>query len=90
MIGNGIAGAENQCIGLVRALGLSGNYTLHVNNSLFELTKSNLNLFELVDVNYAGHFSRGVEICYGAFHYLFRNNLRDELLLFCCFARSSL
>ncbi|KAL3646898.1 hypothetical protein CASFOL_009442 [Castilleja foliolosa] len=29
VIGNGFAGAENQCIGLVRALGLTSNYTLH-------------------------------------------------------------
>ncbi|GFP82713.1 mitochondrial fission protein elm1 [Phtheirospermum japonicum] len=29
VIGNGFAGAENQCIGLIRALGLSSNYTLH-------------------------------------------------------------
>ncbi|KAK4478767.1 hypothetical protein RD792_014266 [Penstemon davidsonii] len=29
VIGNGFAGAENQCIGLVRALGLSDNYTLY-------------------------------------------------------------
>ncbi|KAL6496336.1 hypothetical protein OROGR_029594 [Orobanche gracilis] len=28
VIGNGFAGAENQCIGLVRALGLSNNYSL--------------------------------------------------------------
>lgn len=30
IIGNGAAGAEHQCIGLVRALGLSKTYTLHV------------------------------------------------------------
>ncbi|KAL6514339.1 hypothetical protein OROHE_019081 [Orobanche hederae] len=29
VIGNGFAGAENQCIGLVRALGLSNNYSLY-------------------------------------------------------------
>ncbi|OMO82381.1 Mitochondrial fission ELM1-like protein [Corchorus capsularis] len=29
VIGNGFSGAENQCIGLVRALGLSGHYSLH-------------------------------------------------------------
>ncbi|KAG8374072.1 hypothetical protein BUALT_Bualt11G0092800 [Buddleja alternifolia] len=29
IIGNGFAGAENQCIGLVRALGLSDQYTLY-------------------------------------------------------------
>ncbi|KAK8715573.1 hypothetical protein V6N13_042904 [Hibiscus sabdariffa] len=29
VIGNGISGAENQCIGLVRALGLSGRHTLY-------------------------------------------------------------
>ncbi|KAL8505132.1 hypothetical protein ACS0TY_016370 [Phlomoides rotata] len=29
VIGNGVAGAENQCIGLIRALGLSGKYTLY-------------------------------------------------------------
>ncbi|GER43412.1 hypothetical protein STAS_20259 [Striga asiatica] len=29
IIGNGFAGAENQCIGLVRALGLSNNYILY-------------------------------------------------------------
>ncbi|KAL2503048.1 Mitochondrial fission protein ELM1 [Forsythia ovata] len=29
VIGNGFAGAENQCIGLVRALGLSHKYTLY-------------------------------------------------------------
>ncbi|KAL6585479.1 hypothetical protein OROMI_002123 [Orobanche minor] len=29
VIGNGFAGAENQCIGLVRALGLSDNYSLY-------------------------------------------------------------
>ncbi|CAK9221605.1 unnamed protein product [Sphagnum troendelagicum] len=29
IIGNGAAGAENQCIGVVRALGLSGNCTIH-------------------------------------------------------------
>ncbi|KAI3447437.1 hypothetical protein Pfo_004102 [Paulownia fortunei] len=29
VIGNGFAGAENQCIGLVRALGLSNKYTLY-------------------------------------------------------------
>lgn len=30
IIGNGLAGAENQCIGLVRALGLSGRHSLYV------------------------------------------------------------
>lgn len=30
IIGNGAAGAEHQCIGLVRALGLSNTYALHV------------------------------------------------------------
>jgi hypothetical protein len=30
IIGNGAAGAEHQCIGLVRALGLSNSFTLHV------------------------------------------------------------
>jgi hypothetical protein len=30
IIGNGAAGAEHQCLGLVRALGLSNSYTLHV------------------------------------------------------------
>ncbi|KAJ6316442.1 hypothetical protein OIU78_019684 [Salix suchowensis] len=29
VIGNGFAGAENQCIGLLRALGLSSRYSLH-------------------------------------------------------------
>ncbi|CAM8952549.1 unnamed protein product [Rhodiola kirilowii] len=29
VIGNGVAGAENQCIGLARALGLSDRYTLY-------------------------------------------------------------
>ncbi|GKV38895.1 hypothetical protein SLEP1_g46749 [Rubroshorea leprosula] len=29
VIGNGFAGAENQCFGLVRALGLSGRHTLY-------------------------------------------------------------
>lgn len=29
MIGNGVAGAENQCIGLLRALSLSDRYTLY-------------------------------------------------------------
>ncbi|CAI9097677.1 OLC1v1034146C1 [Oldenlandia corymbosa var. corymbosa] len=29
VIGNGVAGAENQCLGLVRALGLSQSYTLY-------------------------------------------------------------
>ena len=29
MIGNGFAGAENQCIGLVRALGLSNRQSLY-------------------------------------------------------------
>uniref|UniRef100_A0A7N0TGU4 Uncharacterized protein n=1 Tax=Kalanchoe fedtschenkoi TaxID=63787 RepID=A0A7N0TGU4_KALFE len=29
VIGNGAAGAENQCVGLVRALGLSDRYTLY-------------------------------------------------------------
>ena len=30
VIGNGFAGAENQSIGLVRALGLSGRHSLYV------------------------------------------------------------
>ncbi len=38
IIGNGAAGAENQCIGVVRALGLSGNCTIHVRKSLEKIT----------------------------------------------------
>lgn len=30
VIGNGFAGAENQCVGLVRALGLSGRHSIYV------------------------------------------------------------
>lgn len=30
IIGNGFAGAENQCIGLVRAVGLSGRHSIYV------------------------------------------------------------
>jgi hypothetical protein len=30
IIGNGHSGAENQCLGLVRALGLGSSVTLHV------------------------------------------------------------
>lgn len=30
VIGNGFAGAENQCFGLIRALGLSGRHSLYV------------------------------------------------------------
>lgn len=33
VIGNGFAGAENQSIGLVRALGLSGRQSLYVSSS---------------------------------------------------------
>jgi hypothetical protein len=33
VIGNGFAGAENQSIGLVRALGLSGRQSLYVTSS---------------------------------------------------------
>ena len=33
VIGNGFAGAENQCIGLVRALGLSNRQSLYVSFS---------------------------------------------------------
>lgn len=39
VIGNSFAGAENQCIGLVRALGLSQNYTLYV--STFPVNEKN-------------------------------------------------
>jgi len=35
VIGNGFPGSENQCIGLVRALGLSDNHLLYV--SFFDL-----------------------------------------------------
>ena len=36
VIGNGFAGAENQCIGLVRALGFSNRHSLYVSiSSLF-------------------------------------------------------
>jgi hypothetical protein len=31
VIGNGCAGAENQCLGLLRALGLADRLTLYVN-----------------------------------------------------------
>lgn len=34
VIGNGFPGAENQCFGLVRALGLHGNQSLYVNFTL--------------------------------------------------------
>lgn len=34
VISNGVAGAENQCVGLVRALGLSTRQSLHVSLSL--------------------------------------------------------
>lgn len=34
VIGNGVAGAENQCVGLVRALGLSGRHSLYVSPSI--------------------------------------------------------
>ncbi len=44
IIGNGAAGAENQCIGVVRALGLSGNCTIHVCKSL----KENHSAFDLL------------------------------------------
>jgi hypothetical protein len=44
IIGNGAAGAENQCIGVVRALGLSGNCTIHVCKSL----EKNHSAFDLV------------------------------------------
>lgn len=37
VIGNGFAGAENQCIGLVRALGLSDNQTLYVRSRCFQI-----------------------------------------------------
>lgn len=35
VIGNGFPGAENQCLGLVRALGLSGRHSLYVSTLLF-------------------------------------------------------
>jgi hypothetical protein len=44
IIGNGAPGAENQCIGVVRALGLSGNCTIHVCKSL----KKNHSAFDLL------------------------------------------
>lgn len=42
VIGNGAAGAENQCIGLLRALGLSDKYTLYVSRFISELMNSDL------------------------------------------------
>ena len=44
VIGNGFPGAENQCLGLVRALGLSGRHSLYVSILLF---------FSIVYINYA-------------------------------------
>lgn len=35
VIGNGFAGAENQCIGLVRALGLSARHSFYVGFSYY-------------------------------------------------------
>lgn len=51
VIGNGFSGAENQCIGLVRALGLSGCHTLYVSFSLslpFSLFISKFSSFSLI------------------------------------------
>lgn len=36
IIGNGSPGAENQCIGLVRALGLSDKHILYVSFALYD------------------------------------------------------
>jgi hypothetical protein len=44
VIGNGFAGAENQCLGLVRALGLSDRQTIYV-SSLFIYLCSSICLF---------------------------------------------
>lgn len=44
VIGNGFPGAENQCLGLVRALGLSGRHSLYVSILLFP---------EITCINYA-------------------------------------
>lgn len=44
VIGNGFPGAENQCLGLVRALGLSGRHSLYVSILLFP---------EITWINYA-------------------------------------
>ena len=39
VIGNGFSGVENQCIDLVRDLGLSGCHSLHVRVSLYHFFK---------------------------------------------------
>ncbi|KAH9738093.1 mitochondrial fission protein ELM1 [Citrus sinensis] len=43
IIGNGFAGAENQCIGLVRALGLSGRHSIYIQHP-----RTHLNRFDMV------------------------------------------
>jgi hypothetical protein len=59
IIGNGAAGAENQCIGVVRALGLSGNCTIHVCKSLKKIT---LPLFSCVFWVSGSHVCRPTRI----------------------------
>lgn len=45
IIGNGFPGAENQCVGLVRALGLSDNHFFYVSSFQFISFGLKLNLF---------------------------------------------
>ncbi|GMP84284.1 hypothetical protein CsSME_00037870 [Camellia sinensis var. sinensis] len=42
VIGNGVAGAENQCTGLVRALGLSHRQTIYIQHPRSQLNQFNL------------------------------------------------
>lgn len=62
VIGNGFAGAENQCIGLVRALGFSNRHTIYVSVfSFFILFSFVLNIGIELGWIFGCSVSRGLE-----------------------------
>lgn len=73
VIGNGVAGAQNQCFGLFRALGLSDKYTLYVSSFLSQMNEFEVEpkpercriFFELIDATFYLNLPYGCRVFVG-------------------------